>query len=163
LACSDEPNPISYSPVPVPAPGTAGTLEYDWTINGRQVGSDCEALGAVLFEAIIADQGYRVGRLSVPCEDFHASVGLYADDFVSRSALTDVSGNLAVGRIVEDRFLIADGLVTTLVVDFTNAAVPMQPVPDAGVAPSPDAEVPEVPEVPPPATEPDAGTDAGLP
>jgi hypothetical protein len=161
LACSeDEPELPPYSPVPVP--GTVGTLEYDWTINGRRVESDCDAVGAVLFEAVIVDQGIRVGSVAVPCEDFHASVELYADDFLSRSALTDVSGNLAVGRILEDRFAIADGLVTTLVADFTDAPVPMEPPPPgAGVAPSPDAGVAEVPPEPPVVT--DAGTDAGLP
>jgi hypothetical protein len=161
VACSDEPDPLPYSPVPVP--GTAGTLEYDWTINGRRVESDCEAIGALLFEAVIIDQGFRIGEVAAPCEDFHASVELYADDFVSRSALTKASGDLAVGRIIEDRFAIADGLVTTLFADFTDAPVPMEPPPpDAGVPSPPDAGVAEVPP-PEPLPEPDAGTDAGLP
>jgi hypothetical protein len=164
IACSDdEPQLAPYSPVPLP--GTAGTLEYEWTINGRRVESDCEAIGALLFEALIVDQGFLVGDVAAPCEDFHASVELYADDFVSRSALTDAVGNPAVGRIVEDRFSIADGLVTTLFADFTNAPVPMEPPPpDAGMPPSPDAGVAEVPpEAPVVTAEPDAGTDAGSP
>jgi hypothetical protein len=162
VACSDdEPDLMPFSPVPIP--GTEGTLEYDWTINGRRVEADCEAIGALLFEAVIIDQGFRVGDVVAPCEDFHASVELYADDFVSRSALTDNLGDLAVGRIIEDRFSIADGLVTTLLADFTNAPVPMEPPPpDAGVPSSPDGGAAEVPP-PEPVAEADAGTDAGLP
>jgi hypothetical protein len=161
VACSDdEPDLQPYSPVPVP--GTRGTLEYNWTINGGRVESDCEAIGALLFEAIIIDQGFRVADVTVPCEDFHASVELYADDFVSRSALTDASAKLAVGRIIEDRFTIADGLVTTLSADFMQTPVPMEPPPpDAGLPPPPDAGVAEAP--PEPVTDADAGTDAGLP
>lgn len=164
VACSDEPDPLPYSPVPLP--GTAGTLEYEWTINGRRVESDCAALGAVFFEAVIIDQGFAVADVAVPCDDFHASVELYADNFLSRSALVDVSGYPAAGRILEDRFAIADGLVTTLISNFTDAPVPMDPSsqpppPEPGVAPLPDAGVAEVP--PDPVAEADAGTDAGLP
>jgi hypothetical protein len=156
IACSERDDDWGYVPV-VPPPAATGTLEYRWSINGRHQAEDCDTVGAVLFESLVADEGFLIDRVSAPCEDFEASLPLYPDDFRARSALTDASGLLAVGRVTEDVFLIEDGKVTTLVMDFLNAAVPMDPAADAGVPDVADAAVPE-PVVPEPA---DAGTDAG--
>jgi hypothetical protein len=159
-------------PRPPGQPASTGELVFDWSIQGRQDAEACVEVGAISFDAIIVDEGFVVRDLSVPCEDFEASVSLYVDDFLARSSLLDDRSVPAVGRIVEDLFVIEEGRVTHLVIDFPAAPVPMDPAADAGVpAPgsgdggssvSPDAAAPDEPTPPDGEGPPDAGTlDAG--
>jgi hypothetical protein len=136
VACSEDDE--RRWPLPPPEePGPTGTLEYRWSIDGRQEAQDCEDVGALLFESVVIDQGFIVDGVSVPCEDFVASLPLYRDDFRSRSSLTDSRGYPALGRIIEDLFLINVGEVTTLVLDFPRSGPSSEP--DAGVTGSTDA------------------------
>jgi hypothetical protein len=159
-------------PRPPGEPSSAGELVFDWSIQGRQDAEACVEVGAISFDAIIVDEGFVVRDLSVPCEDFEARVDLYADDFLARSSLLDDRSVPAVGRIVEDLFVIEEGRVTHLVIDFPAAPVPMDPVPDAGVpgpvsgdggpSVSPDAAPPDEETPPDGEAPPDAGaSDAG--
>jgi hypothetical protein len=147
-------------------PAVTGTLVFDWSIDGRQDAEVCVEVGAATFDAIIVDEGWVVRDLTAPCEDFVASIELYVDDFLARSSLLDERTVPAVGRIIEDLFVIEEGLVTHLVMDFPLAAVPMEPTPDAG-APLPgvsDAGPIATPDAAPAEEEPppDDGTpDAG--
>jgi hypothetical protein len=167
--CSDNTDDGYYPPPALPP--LAGTLEYHWSLNGRQVPEDCAASSAISFESVIVDRGFVIDTVQAPCEDFEASVPLYAGDFLSRAALTDVNGFTALRRIVEDIFDIEDGKVTTLRIDFPSRAVPMNPEADAGVpdtTDTPDAGLPGAPDLPgqPDAGDPsqaDAGVDAGAP
>lgn len=146
-------------------PTVTGTLVFDWSIDGRKDAEACVEAGAVTFDAIIVDEGWVVRDVTVPCEDFEASIDLYVDDFLARSSLLDESLVPALGRIIEDLFLIEEGRVTHLVMDFPLAAIPTDPVPDAGTPPpgpadagplpTPDAAPPEEP--PPDDGTPDAG------
>jgi hypothetical protein len=171
LGCNDDEfGPIGPSG-PSGPPAATGTLVFDWSIEGRQDAEACVEVGAVSFDAIIVDEGFVVRDLSVPCEDFEARVELYTDDFLARSSLLDEEQRPAVGRIIEDLFVIEEGRVTHLVMDYLGAPVPMDPVPDAG-APvpgvdggstvSPDAAAPDE-ETPPDAGPPpeDGPPDAG--
>jgi hypothetical protein len=155
--CSDDDD--DYPTQPPPGSGSAtGTLVFDWSIEGRQDADACVEAGAVSFDAIIVDEGFVIRSLSVPCEDFEASVELYVDDFLARSSLLAESRRPALGRIIEDLFLIDEGKETRLILDFPIAAVPMEPmdpVPDAGAPASPDAGPVVSPDAGPP---PDAGT-----
>lgn len=159
-------------PRPPGEPASTGELVFDWSIQGRQDAEACVEVGAISFDAIIVDEGFVVRDLSVPCEDFEASVRLYVDDFLARSSLLDDRSVPAVGRIVEDLFVIEEGRVTHLVIDFPAAPVPMDPAADAGMpAPgsgdggssvSPDAAAPDEPTPSGGEAPPDAGTlDAG--
>jgi hypothetical protein len=161
-ACSDDNDKLAPQSPSQPA-GAAGTLEYSWSINGRQVAEDCVDVEAILFESVIVDQGFVIGRVRAPCEDFEASLSLYRSDFLARSSLTDVNGFAALRRIVEDTFVIESGEVTRLVMDFPSAAVPMAPEADAGGVDSADAG--GVDSADTGASEPaaDAGADGGLP
>jgi hypothetical protein len=114
-----------------------------------------------------------VRDVSVPCEDFEATFELYVDDFLARSSLLDERKVPAVGRIIEDLFVIEEARVTHLVMDFPSAAVPTDPVPDAG-APvpasgdagpgvEPDAAPPDDGEPPPDDGTPDAGAPDAAP
>jgi hypothetical protein len=161
VACSrDADNNYQYVP-PVQPSGPTGTLEYHWSINGRQVAEDCDAVGAVLFESLVADDGFLVEDVNAPCDDFEATLPLYVDDFVARSAMTTASGTLALGRIVQDVFVIEEAKVTTLVMDFPSAAVPMEPMADAG-PPLPTVPTETTPDAGAPQPV-DAGVDGGLP
>jgi hypothetical protein len=153
--CSDD-RDSPYPSSPPPPPSLDGTLEYSWTINGRQVAGDCAEAGAVSFESVIVDHGFVIDGERVPCEDFELSVPIYAGDFLSRSALTDVNRVPALRRIVEDTFDIQDGKVTTLVIDFPSPPLPMDPEPDAGAPALADAGEPPSDGV-------DAGVDGGPP
>lgn len=154
-------------------PTATGTLVFDWSIEGRQDADACVEFGAVTFDAIIVDEGFVIRDLSVPCEDFEASVELYVDDFLARSSLLDERQAPAVGRIIEDLFVIEEGKVTHLVMDYLGTPVPMDPVPDAGMpVPGSDAGPAVVPdagptdeEPPPPdaGSSPEDGPDAGAP
>ena len=172
-ACSEDDDWGPPRPPPGGQPSATGTLIFDWSIEGAKDVEACDEAGAVSFEAIIVDEGFVIGDVSAPCEDFETSVELYVDDFLSRASLLDADGVPALGRIIEDLFTIGDGQVTRILMDFPSAAVPMDPMPDAGppepsepdAGPSepsePDASAP-VEETPPEAT-PDAGVvDAGL-
>ena len=169
VGCSDDEFDYPGPSGPVGPPSATGTLVFDWSIEGRQDADACVEVGAVSFDAIIVDEGFVIRDLSVPCEDFETSVELYVDDFLARSSLLDEDKRPAVGRIIEDLFVIEEGRVTHLVMDYLGAPVPMDPAPDAGVpAPadggatvSPDAAPPdeETPpdSGPPPEDAPDAG------
>jgi hypothetical protein len=156
-----------------PRPSSAtGTLVFDWSIQGRQDAEACVEVGAVSFDAIIVDEGWVIRDVSFPCEDFEASIELYVDDFLARSSLLDEEKAPAVGRIIEDLFVIEEGRVTHLVTDFPTAPVPMDPESDAGVPGSGDGGPSASPDAAPPDEEapPDAGPppedgtpDAGAP
>ena len=101
------------------------------------------------FRADVFDEGFFIGNVEVPCEDFTASQELYLDDYLVRSMLLDIDGASVMRRVVEDFVDIGDGLVTRLVLDFPSAAaVPMapsdEPETDAG-APRPDSGTWHVP------------------
>jgi hypothetical protein len=87
------------------------------------------------------DEGFIVEDLSVPCDEFRASLVLYADDFRVRSTLLDDAGFQVVQRVVEDTVVIRGDQGVTLSMDFPGVALP--PTPDGGVAPgvpgAPDA------------------------
>jgi hypothetical protein len=165
--CSDD-DDFGAPPPPPPGPGSAvGTLVFDWSIQGRQDADVCVEVGAISFDAIIVDEGFVVGDVSAPCEDFEASVDLYVDDFLARSTLLDDRRLPALGRIIDDFFLIDEGLETRLILDFPGTAVPMEPAPDAGLPDagpgdvgspdaSPDEPLPNAGSLPDEAT-PDAG------
>lgn len=171
IGCSDDDD--FGAPPPPPGPGTAvGTLVFDWSIQGRQDADACVEVGAISFDAIMVDEGFVVGDVSAPCEDFEASVDLYVDDYLARSTLLDDRRLPALGRIIEDFFVIDEGLETRLILDFPGTALPMDPAPDAGLpdggpgdVASPDAAPNEPPsdagtlpdELTPDAGEPDAG------
>jgi hypothetical protein len=169
VGCSDD----EFDPPRPPGePSSAGELVFDWSIQGRQDAEACVEVGAISFDAIIVDEGFVVRDLSVPCEDFEARVDLYVDDFLARSSLLDDRSVPAVGRIIEDLFVIEEGRVTHLVIDFPAAPVPMDPAPDAGAplpgsgdggaSVSPDAAPPDEETPPDGEAPPDAGTsDAG--
>jgi hypothetical protein len=162
VGCSDDEFGSGGPSGPSRPPSAIGTLVFDWSIEGRQDADACVEVGAVSFDAIIVDEGFVIRDLSVPCEDFEASVELYVDDFLARSSLLDEQKRPAVGRIIEDLFVIEEGRVTHLVMDYLGAPVPMDPEPDAGVPGSGDGG----PSVPPDAAPPDEETpppDAGPP
>jgi hypothetical protein len=156
-ACSTDDHDFRYGDAPTQPSGPAGTLEYHWSINGRQEAEDCVDVGAVLFESVVIDRGFVVDGVTVPCEEFEARLSLYQDDFLARSALTDARGYPALGRIIEDIFLIDASQVTTLVMDFPSAALPTQPAADAGTPPAEPAADAGAPDLV------DAGADAGSP
>jgi len=117
-------------------------LELSWSIDGRTDSTVCEEVGAVAFAVELYDEGYFVGDLYVPCEDFTTSQDLYVDDYLARSTLVDEDGFAVFRRVVEDFFDITEGEVTRLVMDFPSGAAPVTPpAPDAG-APVPDAGEP---------------------
>ena len=170
VACDDDDD--DWRRPPPELPEAVGSLVFDWSIEGRQDADACVEVEAVTFEAIIVDEGFIIGGVSAPCEDFEARVDLYEDDFLARSSLLDASGRPALGRIFEDLFVIGEGQETRLVMDFPSQPVPMDPVPDAGLPPStPDAgeaATPDAatPDASPPAeaeTPADAGVDAAAP
>ncbi|HTV17527.1 MAG TPA: hypothetical protein VMG12_02620, partial [Polyangiaceae bacterium] len=106
VACDESDDDWRGGGGPPSLPEPVGTLVFDWSIEGRQDADACVEAEAATFDAIIVDQGYVVASISVPCEDFEASVGLYEDDFLARSSLLDASGRPALGRIFEDLFVI---------------------------------------------------------
>lgn len=165
-ACSEDDGFDPQRPPPTTQRPT-GTLVFDWSIEGRKDADACDEVGALTFEAIVVDEGFVIGDVSAPCEDFETSVELYADDFLTRSSLLDVEGVPALRRIIEDIFVIAEDKVTRLVMDFPSAAEPMDPVPDAGVPlPEPDAGPATTPDAAPPEEETPPvgdGLDAGVP
>lgn len=171
LGCDDDEFGSAGPSGPSGPPAATGTLVFDWSIEGRQDAEACVEVGAVSFDAIIVDEGFVVRDLSVPCEDFEARVELYTDDFLARSSLLDEEQRPAVGRIIEDLFVIEEGRVTHLVMDYQGAPVPMDPVPDAGTpvpgvdggfTVSPDAGAPDEDTPPDAGPPPEDGTpDAG--
>jgi hypothetical protein len=165
VACSEDDDDGFYGPSRQVE--LDGVLQYRWSINGRQVAEDCVDVGAVLFESVVLDEGYVVDGVNVLCEDFSATLPLYGDDFMARSALTDVNGFPAVGRVIDTFFDIESDKVTTLVLDYPSVAVPMEPGaaepgPDAGG--TPPASMPDAGTfVEPPPVPVDAGPDAAAP
>jgi len=173
FGCSDDEFGSGQPSGPSGPPLATGTLVFDWSIEGRQDAEACVEAGATTFDAIVIDEGFLIRDLSVPCEDFEASVDLYVDDFLARSSLLDERHTPALGRIIEDLFLIEEGRVTHLVMDFPLLAVPMDPVPDgggplpgvgdAGPTALPDAAAPDAGVLPPDDGRPDGGApDAAL-
>jgi hypothetical protein len=162
--CSEDDNQFYGPSRPVELDGV---LQYRWSINGRQDADDCADVGAVLFESLVLDEGFVVDGVNVPCEDFEATMPLYRDDFMARSAITDVNGFPAVGRVIDTFFRIDSDKVTTLFLDYPSLALPMEPGSgepgDAGVVMPPTA-MPDAgtPDEPPPAPV-DAGADAAAP
>lgn len=158
---SDEPPPV-------------GAVELTWSIDGSQDPASCEAIGATAFEALISDQGYVVRGLEVPCSSFNTATELYVDDFVVRTRLIDERDLSVSRRVVLDRFLVLEGQLTTIHIDFPSERV-AQPgggadagagPRDAGTGEDPifDAGMPNEEEP----VEPDAGVaadagDAGAP
>jgi hypothetical protein len=170
-ACNDEGSYQQSDPYPSGpnTPTATGTLEFRWSIDGRQEAAACTEAGVVTFDAVIVDEGFVIGEVRAPCTDFETSAELYTDDFLARSTLIDERGSPALRRIVEDAFEIAEDKLTRLVIDFPTAAVPMDPEADAGAPPAPDAGPEPLPEPdagePPPEATGDAGTagDAAAP
>jgi hypothetical protein len=130
LACSDE-HDERFRPGPPLSPDRLGSVEFRWSIDGEEDPAACTASGAATFQALIADGGYIVESIAVPCEDFEATLPLFVDDFRSRSSLVSVDGYPVLGRIVEDLFVIERGKVTRLVIDFPSRPIPVSQ--DAGV------------------------------
>ncbi len=158
-ACSDEDDRFREYPPP-PAP-RLGSLEFSWSIDGERDPAACAAAGATTFQSLIVDGGFVVDDIRVPCEDFEASLRLYTDDFRARSALVNVDGYPALRRIVDDLFVIGEGQVTRLVIDFPSPPVPSSP--DAGAPPVPAPDAGGI-DVIPDTGAPDAGApDAGAP
>src|SRR5262245_3199624 len=85
-ACDDDDDRLDdFGPGMPSGPVTTGTLVFDWSIEGRKDADACVEAGAVTFDAIIVDEGYVIGDVSAPCEDFTTGVNLYTDDFLTRS------------------------------------------------------------------------------
>lgn len=146
---------------PLPPPGT-GTLQFNWTIGGASDLAACEAVEATAFEIQVFDQGFFVTGAQAPCDEFETTVELYVDDYVSRVTLVDAEGYAVTRRVVEDYFLIEEGQVTRLAVDFPTGSAGPGPDGDAGVVPPADAGITE-PAPTDPTSEADAGADAGVP
>ncbi len=157
LACSDEHDGYDRGVRPPTSPAASGTLELSWSIEGRQDAAICQEVAAVAFETVLYDQGFGLGRWRAPCADFETSVDIYVDDFVARSTLVDINGARVGRRTVEDSFVIAEGQVTRLVMDFPLASSPMPPddTPDGGATPVTDAGAP-------PASDADAATGGAI-
>jgi hypothetical protein len=136
LACSDD-HDEGFRPYPPPAPDRLGSVEFSWSIDGEQDPAACVAAEAATFQSLIADGGYIVESVAVPCERFEASLPLFIDDFRARSALVSVTGYPVMGRIVEALFVVESGHVTRLVIDFPSRSVPVPQ--DAGAEPGADA------------------------
>lgn len=155
LGCSDErAEPSQRYPAP---PQRLGLLELSWSIDGEQDPAACAGAGAATFQSLIADGGFIVESIAAPCDTFEVSIPLFRDDFRARSALVSVDGFPVLRRIVEDLFLIEDGRVTRIVIDFPTPGAPVSP--DAGAPPGSSEE----PGVSPNGTD-DAGPfDAGTP
>lgn len=149
-ACSED-DDEHLGMYPPPTPDTMGTLEFQWSIGGERDPAACAAAGALSFQSLIADGGFVVQDIAAACESFEASMPLYTDDFRARSALVNGNGYPVLRRIVEDLFVIEEGRVTRLVIDFPLPPLPMTP--DAGGA----LPVPEVDAGIPPLEVPDAG------
>lgn len=96
----------------------SGSLELSWTIGGETRAADCTRIGAEALEASVFDQGWFVGELEAPCEDFTVDVDLVVDDYVVRMLLVDELDLPASDRIVFDRVVIREDRTTTLEVDF---------------------------------------------
>jgi hypothetical protein len=126
---------------PPVGPPASGTLSLSWSIDGRQDAAACEEIGAVAFWTAVVDQGFVVEDLRVPCDEFRASLVLYADDFLVRSTLLDDAGLQVVRRVVEDTVVIEGDQGVELSIDFPGVALP--PTPDGGIGPglpgAPDA------------------------
>jgi hypothetical protein len=166
FGCSDD-EPAAPPP-PVPS-GETGILAYSWSIQGQKVAADCAAVGAVAFQSIVVDRGYIIDGVRVPCTDFETRLQLYTGAFLSRGSLVETDGFPATGRISEDIFVIEQGKVTTLVIDFPDSAQPMDPAsadagsPELGDDAGTTSDVDIGGDVGSVTPEPDAGTDAGLP
>lgn len=145
----------------LPPRGT-GTLQFNWTIGGESALAACEAVEATAFEIQVFDQGFFVTGAQAPCDEFETTVELYVDDYVSRVTLVDAEGYAVTRRVVEDYFLIEEGLVTRLAVDFPTGSAGPRPDGDAGGVPPADAGITE-PAPTDPTSEADAGADAGVP
>jgi hypothetical protein len=157
--CSDDDDHDEGRPLP---PIGTGTLQFSWTIDGLSDLAACEAVAATAFEIQVFDEGYFVNGAQAPCDAFETSVELYVDDYVSRVTLVDVDGYAVTRRVVEDYFLIEEGQVTRLAVDFPTGAPGAEP--DAGVVPPADAGVVvPTPTEPDPTSGADAGADAAVP
>lgn len=105
----------------VPADGgvpQSGTLALTWSIGGETTEAACTRLGAVALEASLFDQGWFIGELEAPCEDFSTSVDLAIDDYVVRTLLVDNLDLPASSRIVIDRVVVRPGRTTSLDLDF---------------------------------------------
>jgi hypothetical protein len=97
-------------------------------------------VGATAFEIAIFDEGFFVTEVEAPCDVFTTSLQLYVDDYVARTTLVDAFNDLATGRLVTDFFVIREGEVTRLSIDFPSRSAVAAP--DAGnIAPAPDAGV----------------------
>jgi len=131
-ACAED-DDDHYRGYPPPPPDTTGTLEFQWSIGGERDPAACASAGALTFQSLIADGGYVVDDIVADCESFEASMPLYTDDFRARSALVNNNGFPVLRRIVEDLFVIEEGRVTRLVIDFPLPPVPLSP--DAGGMP----------------------------
>jgi len=141
--CSEDDD--DWIPPSSPRPSAVGNVEFSWTIDGRSDAAACELVAATAFEVVIFDEGFFVTEVEAPCDVFQTNLELYVDDYVARTTLVDGFNDLATGRLVTDFFVIREGEVTRLSVDFPSGSAVATP--DAGnIAPAPDAGV--IPPVP---------------
>jgi hypothetical protein len=128
----------------------AGAIRFEWSVSGSDAGandedagvldgadagfeagagtvtqSDCDALGATEFQALLLDQGTIVGALQSRCDAGSDSLRVYANDYTVTAALVTQDGVPVTETEVIPSFVVAPGETQVVRIAFKKlAAVP---------------------------------------
>ena len=110
-ACIVETYPVAAS--------SLGTVEIDWTVNGRIDPNLCSQSGATTLAVDVFDsRGYAVGSYDAPCGAFATSIDLYAGSYSADARLFDAGGRVRSTAVSIGSFRIWGGETSIVPIDF---------------------------------------------
>jgi len=107
-----------------PAPSSSlGTVEIQWTINGRVDSNLCSQSSAATLAVDLYDsRGYAVGSYDASCGAFATSVGLYDGSYSADARLLDASGRARSTTVSIAPFWVRAGSTLVVPIDFPSSS-----------------------------------------
>ena len=110
-------------PDPGPAPSNLGTVEIQWTINGRVDPNLCsQGSSPTLAVDVVDSRGYAVGSYDASCADFATSIDLYSGTYSAHATLLDARGGSRTTTVSMAPFRIIGGSTLVVSIDFPSSS-----------------------------------------
>lgn len=107
---------VEQAPVPM---SSLGTVELQWTINGRVDANLCsQSSAATLAVDVFDSRGYAVGSYDASCGAFATSIDLYDGSYSADARLLDAGGRARSTTVSVAPFWVRAGSTLVVPIDF---------------------------------------------
>lgn len=110
-------------PAPGPSRSSLGTVQIEWTINGRVDPNLCSQSSApTLVVDVVDSRGYAVGSYDAACTYFATSIDLYSGTYSARATLLDARGGARTTTVSIAPFRVLGDTTLVVPIDFPSSS-----------------------------------------